>query len=127
MNQCINFSDLLIFLTVCLLASTFVFCGEKYQINMLSNTMFKFTSPFTIIASLYLILFFSKIRLQKRWINWIAISSFAAFLIHCFPAFNQYIYHNVISYLYLNYSTVTFIALVLLFSSYILHPSYWIK
>ncbi len=108
-------NDLLIFFTACLFASIFVFYGEKYQIDMLTNTMFKFTSPFTIIASLYLILFFSKIKLQKKWINWIAISSFAAFLVHCFPAFNQYIYHNVISYLYLHFSTVEFVVLVLLF------------
>ena len=41
-----------------------------------------YDSPLCIIASLYFLLFFSKLGLQSRLINWLAVSAFAIYLIH---------------------------------------------
>lgn len=107
--------DMFLFFAISFIASIIVFIGEKYNIELVKNTMFKFTSPFTIIAALYFVLFFSKIKIYSKWINWIASSCFAVFLVHCFPLFNQYIYHNVIGYLYLNYNGFPLIIYILSF------------
>lgn len=107
--------DALIYISVCLIVAIPVFYGEAYNIDIITNTIFKFTSPFTIISSVYLVLFFSKIKLKSHWINWIAISSFAAFLVHCFPLFNQFVYHDIISFLYLHYSGITLVILIMLY------------
>ena len=41
-----------------------------------------YDSPLCIIASLYFLLFFSKLGFQSRVINWLAVSAFAIYLIH---------------------------------------------
>lgn len=60
----------------------------------------QYSSPLVIAASLFLLLYFSKLRIQSRTINWIAASCFAVYLSH-FYLFSMYmrpliqnIYHN---------------------------------
>lgn len=43
---------------------------------------FSYSSPFVIVASLYLLLAFSKIKFSNRFVNWVASSSFAVYLLH---------------------------------------------
>ncbi len=78
--------DLLVYLiVVCILtASAFLF---RYN-NVKYDGTFLYTNPLVIIASLHLLLFFSKMRLTSRFVNWIAVSSFAIYLVHS----NHYIY-----------------------------------
>lgn len=65
------------------------------------SLIYAYNNPFTIIGALYLLLFFSKIKLQSnRIINLLAGGSFAAYLLHSnryvFPYFSegvQYIYN----------------------------------
>lgn len=45
--------------------------------------LYDYSSPLVIIEALYFFLFFTKIRLRSKLINWIAISSFAVYLFHC--------------------------------------------
>ena len=66
-----------------------------------SNKMFYYTNPLVIIASLYVLLFFSKLQIQNKIVNWIAISSFSVFLLHTsyhttnfFKSQNQYIFNH---------------------------------
>lgn len=49
--------------------------------------MFNYTNPLLVASSVFFVLFFSKLKLQSKWINWIAISSVAAYLIHLSPDF----------------------------------------
>lgn len=47
------------------------------------DRLVSYTSPLCIVASLSLLLFFSKIKLGYiRWINWLAASSFSVYLLH---------------------------------------------
>lgn len=41
-----------------------------------------YTNPATIAASLFLLLAFSKVRLQSRAVNWLAASAFSVYLLH---------------------------------------------
>lgn len=49
--------------------------------------MYNYTSPLMIISSVYLLLYFSKLDINSAFINWVAISSFAAYLLHMNPYF----------------------------------------
>lgn len=44
-----------------------------------------YISPLVILSALYLLLLFSKLRIQSSVINWIAISTFAVYLLHTNP------------------------------------------
>lgn len=84
--------------------------------QMLVDTIYQFSSPFIIFASLCLLLLFSKISISyNRLINWIAASSFAVFLIHCFPLFVERIFWPFIENLYLTSSLPTFLFVSLIF------------
>lgn len=48
-----------------------------------STLMFLYSSPFVIMASVYFFLFFTKLSFKSKFVNWISISAFAAFLVHC--------------------------------------------
>lgn len=50
--------------------------------NRLMTTGWGYTSPTTLACSVLLILFFKKVRLSSRIINWLAASSFGAYLFH---------------------------------------------
>lgn len=41
-----------------------------------------YTNPITIVAAGAMLLFFSRVRLQSRLVNWLASGSFAAYLVH---------------------------------------------
>ena len=76
-------------------------------------------NPFTILASLYLLLCFSKLRIQSKIINRIAVSVFAVYLLHQ----NSFIlneYRSLMARLYqefdgLNYLLVISLTLLLVF------------
>ena len=51
--------------------------------DALVDRLVSYTSPLCIVASLSLLLLFSKIKLgHVRWINWLAASSFSVYLLH---------------------------------------------
>lgn len=81
------------------------------------DTVYQFSSPIIIFASLCLLLIFSKIKLRHNtFINWVAASSFAVFLIHCFPLFIRKIFWPIVEYYYINYSLFTFIGFSVIFA-----------
>ncbi|MCR5077265.1 MAG: acyltransferase [Prevotella sp.] len=97
------------------LATIIVFLAYYHAQQAVINTMFKFSSPFTIASSVLIVLFFLTLRLKSKAVNWVAASCFAVFLIHCFPYFNMEIYHPVIKYFYLHYDGLAFALLTSLF------------
>lgn len=64
-------------------------CVRGYSGNMLN-----YDSPFVIIASLSLLFAFSKMQFKNRFVNWVASSSFAVYLLHqhslIVPLFKRY-------------------------------------
>lgn len=81
--------DLLIFLgstALSALLALVLFWGMGRPLvvdDALVDRLVSYTSPLCIVASLSLLLFFSKIKLgHVRWINWLAASSFSVYLLH---------------------------------------------
>lgn len=105
----------LIFIVINCLAAVIVFCGYYFHLQMIADTIYKFSSLFTISLAVLIVLFFYHVRLKSKIVNWIAASSFAVFLVHCFPYFNSEIYHTVIKYFYLHYDGMLFAGLTALF------------
>jgi hypothetical protein len=73
-----------------------------------------YNAPFVFIASMYLFLFFTKLKLQNKVINWIAESAFAVYLINC-NSFLRPIYTLISKYLFSSYSFVYFCVFILFF------------
>jgi len=76
-----------------------------------------YDSPFVVLASLSLLLFFSKLKIQSSVVNWVAKSCFAVYLLHTanyiFPDFKAHLsqYYQTHSYwTYLLYSIVFSVA-----------------
>jgi len=46
-----------------------------------------YDSPFVILAAIYLLLFFTKMSIRSKVVNWVAVSCFAAYIVHCCPLF----------------------------------------
>ena len=66
------------------------------QLLSIVDKMFSYVNPIVIIMSLYLLLYFSKIHIKSKIINWLGASSFAVFLLHtnpnlCKPYFCEHI------------------------------------
>ena len=59
--------------------------------------MFNYTSPLVIIASIFLFLFFTKLDIKNSFVNWIAKSCFAVYLLHANPHFIDKWFVEVIS------------------------------
>lgn len=77
-----------------------------------------YDSPLTILATLYFLLFFSKLKFQNKAINWLAVSAFAIYLLHENALVSPY-YHLQFSWmrdnlpLYLYYPLLFCIVLIL--------------
>lgn len=71
--------------------------------NLDKNTeilMFTYINPLVIIESVALLLFFSKLNFTSRFINWMAASSFAVYLVHANPNILKGIYKDTIVSIY---------------------------
>lgn len=80
-----NFSkwqDLSIYVGVCLLNAAVGFAASYFDINGINARVVAYTNPLVIIASLYLLLFFSKLKFQSKAVNWISAGAFGVFLLH---------------------------------------------
>lgn len=66
-----------------------------------------YIAPSSIGLTIAVILFFSKVRLQSKFINWVAASSFAVFLLH-YNTNTIHHYTGCIRYLYSHYNPVCF-------------------
>lgn len=82
----------------------------------LVNIIYRFSSPLIIFASLCLLLYFSKLSISHQpLINRVAASSFAAFLVHCFPMFTLKVFWPVVQKMYLSLPAAVFAVAALLF------------
>lgn len=71
---------------VCVIIVTLV-CFVFPRLNLrILFPMFSYICPTTIVGALSLLLCFTKIKLQSRFINWCGISCFAVFLMHVSPS-----------------------------------------
>lgn len=112
-------TDLLLYFLLTLLI-TFIavfFISKNYKGIM--HKMFWYNSPLVILASIYFFLFFSKIKLHNKIINYIAISSFAIYLLHANPLIINKYYIQIIKHWYTTESTYTFLGKTLFYIIFI--------
>ena len=76
---------------------------------------FDYNSPLVIAATVFLFLAFNRLHFKSAIVNWIAISCFAAFLLHCNPAFMDGVFQPVIRGAYTQLSYSSFLAYALVF------------
>lgn len=79
-----------------------------YRLNAYSN-------PLVIISSIYLLLCFSKIKMQSRFVNKIAMSCFAVYLLHSNPNITDKFYISPIKNIFENTSGTLSILCLFLF------------
>ena len=106
--------DLMVFIGS-ITINTFLNMTGLYLGIDISNTIYAYTNPFTIIAALYLLLFFSKINIKNsRIVNMLAAGSFAVYLIHSHvdirPLFNR-----AVLFIYASFNNVTCILVLFVF------------
>lgn len=70
---------------------------------------FLYSSPIVILSSVFIFLFFTKLSFQNHFINLIAVSCFAVYLIHTSPYIFHSFYIDVIRYWYETESRISFL------------------
>lgn len=70
-----------IYVLTSLLIAVVSFLDTKYKLPV--SRMFHYSSPFVVISSATLLMFFSKLQFNSRWVNRVAASCFAVYLLHC--------------------------------------------
>lgn len=82
---------LLVYIGIGVVLALSYYASEMLGVSFLSRLIYQYDNPFVIVASLSLLLYFSRIPLKSKVINWIGASSFAVFLFHMNPhVFKQY-------------------------------------
>ena len=77
--------------------------------------MYGYVSPFVIMASVYFLLFFSKLKISyNKVINYVAASCFAIYLVHS-NAWLAHYYDHTIQYLFASYRGIAFFIRATLF------------
>ena len=76
---------LFIFVIVTFIGTITAYLFGRFGIPYLPALIFRYDSPVVIMASLSLLIYFSKLHFHSKIINWIGASSFAVFLLHTSP------------------------------------------
>ena len=85
------FSYLLIYIfSVILITMVAIFAIYTQILKM--DTIYAYSSPLVIVSSLAFFLFFSKLSFTSRVVNWVSLSAFSIYLIHCNPLVFKPIY-----------------------------------
>lgn len=85
-----KYCDLAIYFGGGLILAIINVAALKYNIT---SSPYGYLNPIVIVQTMYLFLFFTKIRIENNIINWIASSSFAVYLFH-YSYFTRDIFHH---------------------------------
>ena len=112
--------DLLIYfgctLTLCMFNILLLSKGQTVSVE---SRLYSYASPIVVLSSVYLLLFFSKLTINSKAINWIASSCFAVYLFHCNGFFFGKYYRHVIEHIYYDYNTIFPILWIILYILFI--------
>lgn len=96
---------------------------ESELLNKIFNLLISYNSPFIVLNSLIIFLFFKdkNITKGKRLISYLSITSFGVYIIHCHPLIYDYILKNIFNRFF-DVNSILFIVIfvVLLFFVYII-------
>ena len=76
-----KWKDLLIYVIVSILGAVCTFISVRHGAE--GWRFFSYASPTIIIASVFFFLFFTKISFRNSFVNWIAVSAFAVYVMNC--------------------------------------------
>ncbi|MBR6715050.1 MAG: acyltransferase [Prevotella sp.] len=99
-------SDLLIFFTITMLL-TFLTLLHITRTGR-GWAYYAYSSPLVILSSIYFFLFFTKFSFKNKIINWIAVSSFAVYIVHCSFNFFSTFFSNYIKEWFDTRSSIVF-------------------
>lgn len=80
--------DLCMYLATCALVTVAYFLLKRYF--NLGGLLWFYNSPTTIVAAMFLLLFFSKLTFHSRLVNWLAVSALAIYLTHSSSSLGNY-------------------------------------
>lgn len=102
--------DFAVFFAIIMFQTIIAFCFLRSSAHI-----FSYISPLVVLSSLYLLLLFSKLHIQSRVINWIAISSFAVFLLHTNPNLCSPYFIPTIKQIYAHFNGLMCLFVIFLF------------
>ena len=111
LTQLNKYADLGIFFITVLLITGLAMLGTYIINKNMTNMMYWYSNPLIIVGSIYLLLYFSKMKMDSKIINIIAKSSFAVYLLHCNSNILVDYYAPAIKNLYNSYSGIVFLLL----------------
>lgn len=114
--------DLSIYFLTVIVNTAFVVLGSMYLCTTqgVRGLAFAYSNPLVIIGALYLLLFFSKLKMPYvKFINWLGVSSFAVYLFHSESTIRSQFFTPQIQYLYDAYSGAACIGLIFVFLFFI--------
>lgn len=91
-----------VFTAVCSLALT-------YMYDRGGTVLFLYSSPFVILSSLFFFLFFTKLSFHSKFVNWVAASCFAVYLVHNSPYLFHSYYIGIIKHWFITESNISFL------------------
>lgn len=107
--------DLSGYFGIVFLITVVAFVAQRMGINLIMAKMYDYSSPFVVLAPIFLLLFFSKLSIESKFVNWVGASSFAAYLLHANPNICRPFYCEFIKYVYENYNGIYVLLLIFLF------------
>lgn len=97
--------NLMIYIGSCIITTILYVVGSWYSIPRV-NILFSYISPLAILSSMFLFLSFVNLKMQNGIINWIAKSSFAVYLLHCYPYILHEFYAKKIKKIFVEFNGV---------------------
>lgn len=108
--------NMLLFLFLVVLIAIQGIMDLKFLNGNWSNTILAYSSPFVVIASVFLFLSFERMNIRaNKVINWLGASSFAVYLIHGDPIARYGLFIPIIQNIKESYSGISVYVLVLCF------------
>jgi len=113
-----KWADLAVFLLMATVNTALITGGTLYfqKVAPFHKMCYAYSNPLNIIGALYLLLFFSKIKIPyNRIINWVGASSFAVYLFHGEGTIRNQFFTPQVQYIYDAYFGIGCITLIFLF------------
>lgn len=113
-----KWADLMFFLLLVTFNTAIIIVGSLYfhKVEPFHKICYAYSNPLNILGALYLLLFFSKIKMPYiKLVNWLGASSFAVYLFHGEGTIRNQFFTPQIQYIYDSYSSIGCIALIFLF------------
>jgi len=115
-------ADLCIFFITVFINTALVVFGIFFtkRAESIHGIVYAYSNPFDIVGALYLLIFFSKVKMPYvKVINWLGASSFAVYLFHGETTIRNSYFCPIIQNIYNDYSGVACVGMIFLFLCFI--------